>query len=400
MLKEMKRLDIRPLVMNHSNVWDATYSELATNSLETGSLEQKNKSFALCTKGELCEEDLYSKKVKLSHFEILKVIGRGSFGKVFLVKHIKSGQWYAMKSVRKENLKSTKEKINWIIERTILEKVDSHFIVRLHFAFQTPDKVYYVVDYMQGGDLYYHMQRNHKLNEKRTKFYIAEWILALHEMHGRSIVYRDLKLENIMLDHEGHLRITDFGLCRLGINKENMAYSFVGTPEYLSPEVIKGTGYDQETDWWSLGCIMAEMLMGRSPFYHKNQEKVLENILFKDIDLKDIYSTKARDLVQQLLNRDPNKRLGSKDGAIELMQHPFFKDIDWKKLSKKQVIPPYKPKVKNNTCVKYFSQEYAEEEPHDSLVCSNLTTAQKKENHFDQFTYGQEQGVLAQNNLM
>lgn len=166
--------------------------------------------------------------------------------------------------------------------------MNSKFVVQLHFAFQTPDKVYFVVDYMQGGDLFYHLQKNRRFNDKKTQFYVAEIILALQDMHKRGIIYRDLKLENIMLDHEGHVKLTDFGLCRLGIKKDNMAYSFVGTPEYLAPEIIKGSGYGRETDFWSLGTIMYEMLVGRSPFFNKNTEKMLENILFKDIDFKDV----------------------------------------------------------------------------------------------------------------
>lgn len=299
-----------------------------------------------------------------------------------------------MKTIRKENFKAPRDKTNWVVERTILEKLKSKFVVQLHYAFQTPDKVYFVVDYMQGGDLFYHLQKDRRFTERRTMFYIAECVIALQDMHERGIIYRDLKLENIMLDKEGHIKITDFGLSRLGIDNSTMAYSFVGTPEYISPELVKGDGYGRETDWWSLGAIMCEMLTGKSPFYHKNVDRILENILFKDLPLKDIYSSKARKLVSRLLERDPTKRIGAKTGAVEIMQDKFFKDIDWNLLKNKKIKPPFKPKSLGETWVKYFSQEFVKEEPEDSFVDSQLTLVQKKENHFEAFTYGKDNGVL------
>lgn len=200
-----------------------------------------------------------------------------------------------------------------------------------------------------------------------------------------------------MLDKDGHIKITDFGLCRLGITKNNQAHSFVGTPEYLSPEVIKGVGYGRVTDWWSLGAIMCEMLSGHSPFYHKNVDKMLENILFKDLCLNDICSNRAKKLLKKLLERDPTKRLGANEGAIEIMSDPFFKDVDWVKLKEKKIKPPFKPKILGETSVKYFSQEFIDEKPEDSLVDSKLTLLEKSENHFEAFTYGKEPLMITKN---
>ena len=237
-------------------------------------------------------------------------------------------------------------------------------------------------------------------------------------MHQKGIIYRDLKLENIMLWCKGHIKITDFGLSRLGLNNsglsskselgdtsntywcQELVYSFVGTPEYLSPEVVKGTGYTWSTDWWSLGAIMFEMLTGESPFHDRNVDKCLQKILHEDVSYKEIYSKKAQKLISRLLERDPEKRIGAQQGAIEIMQDPFFKGIDWEALNNYSVKPPFKPKCKcsRETWVKYFSQEFVEEEPEDSYVESNLTLMQKTENHFEAFTYGFDHGILQAHN--
>lgn len=218
-----------------------------------------------------------------------------------------------MKSIRKDTFKTAKDKANWKIERIILEKLKSPFVVKLHYAFQTPDKVYFIVDYMPGGELFLHLRKCHRFNEKKAKFYIAQCVLALKDMHKRGIIYRDLKLENIMLDKDGNIKLTDFGLSKLGItNHTDMTYSFVGTPEYLAPEVIKGWGYSKQADWWSLGAILYEMLTGVSPFYHKNVETTLENILYKDILIPTLVTKKASNLIMKLLNRNESKRLGCK----------------------------------------------------------------------------------------
>ena len=299
-----------------------------------------------------------------------------------------------MKSIRKENFKTAKDKINCKIERTILEKLKSPFVVQLHYAFQTPDKVYFIVDYMHGGDLFLHLRKDHKFKESRAKFYIAQWILALKDMHKLGIIYRDLKLENIMLDKDGNIKLTDFGLSKLGIkNNQDKAYSFVGTPEYLAPEIIKGSGHSHQADWWSLGAIFYEMITGVSPFYNKNIEKTLDNILSKDIKIPGFVSKKAKSLILGLLERSPNRRLGATK-IDDILNHEFFNDIDWKAMKNKDLKPPYRPKTLGDAWVKYFSQEFVTQDPTDSLVNSALTLDQKKENHFEQFTYHKEDQIL------
>ncbi|CAI2363261.1 unnamed protein product [Moneuplotes crassus] len=354
----------------------------------------------------LCSSTEKKTKVSIDDFEMLKVIGRGSFGKVLLVRHKETMRLYAMKSLRKENFKEEKDKTNCIIERVILEQLNSNFVVKLHYAFQSLDKAYFVIDYMQGGDLFFHLQKNKRFSVKRVKFYIAECVLALQDLHKKGIIYRDLKLENIMLDCQGHIKLTDFGLCCLSKSKPSvahdldeegsrvMAYSFVGTQEYLSPEVVKGIGYNQSTDWWSLGAIMFEMLSGESPFADKSTSKTLKNICYADVCYKEIYSKKAQKLISRLLERNPKKRLGANQGAIEIMQDPFFKEINWNELKDKNVKPPFAPKNRSECCVKYFSQEFIEEDAEDSFVESSLTVLQKSANHIDRFTYGFNDGFV------
>lgn len=180
----------------------------------------------------------------------------------------------------------------------------------MYFAFQTPDKLYFVLDFCSGGELFFHLKKKHTFNEKKARFYIAECVLALECLHKNNIIYRDLKPENILLNAEGHVMLTDFGLSRITNERQSKWYTFAGTPEYLAPEIIKDQGYGQEVDWWSLGAILYEMLVGVQPFHHANQQRLLDNILCKDLRFPDTVSKQAKDLLKQLLNRDPTKRLG------------------------------------------------------------------------------------------
>lgn len=180
--------------------------------------------------------------------------------------------------------------------------------MKLHYAFQTPDKLYFIVDFLNGGELFTHLKKSKKFTEERTKFYAAQIVLALECLHNNNIIYRDLKPENILLDDMGYLKITDFGLSKKG---SKQTYTFCGTPEYLAPEIINGTGHDKPVDWWSLGGLLYEMLAGRPPFYSKNRREMFAMITDKPLVMRKEFSPEAKDLIEKLLERNIKRRLGS-----------------------------------------------------------------------------------------
>lgn len=296
-------------------------------------------------------------------FQILKLIGKGTFGQVYQVKKRDTERIYAMKVLSKKVIIQKKEVAHTLGERNILVRTamaDSPFIVGLKFSFQTPTDLYLVTDYMSGGELFWHLQKEGRFQEARAKFYIAELILALQRLHEHDIVYRDLKPENILLDANGHIALCDFGLSKANLTKNDTTNTFCGTTEYLAPEVLLDEqGYTKMVDFWSLGVLVFEMCCGWSPFYAEDTQQMYKNIAFGKVRFpRDALSTEGRNFVKGLLNRNPRHRLGATDDAAELMAHPFFHDIDWEALRKKNVIPPFKPKLKSPMDTSNFDPEF------------------------------------------
>jgi len=317
--------------------------------------------------GEIYVEALYQRSERKhfgpTDFDILKLIGKGTFGQVYQVRKKDTQRIYAMKVLQKKVIVQKKEVAHTVGERNILVRTatsDSPFIVGLKFSFQTPSELYLVTDYMSGGELFWHLQKEGRFDEKRAKFYIAELILAIQHLHNNDIVYRDLKPENILLDANGHIALCDFGLSKANLTKNDTTNTFCGTTEYLAPEVLLDeSGYTKMVDFWSLGVLVFEMCCGWSPFYAEDTQQMYKNIAFGKVRFpRDTLSQEGRNFVKGLLNRNPKHRLGATDDAEELKRHPFFGDIDWTLLSKKLISPPFKPKLKSETDVSYFDPEF------------------------------------------
>ncbi|XP_010807039.1 ribosomal protein S6 kinase alpha-2 isoform X4 [Bos taurus] len=308
-------------------------------------------------------------KADPSQFELLKVLGQGSYGKVFLVRKVKgsdAGQLYAMKVLKKATLK-VRDRVRSKMERDILAEVNHPFIVKLHYAFQTEGKLYLILDFLRGGDLFTRLSKEVMFTEEDVKFYLAELALALDHLHGLGIIYRDLKPENILLDEEGHIKITDFGLSKEAIDHDKRAYSFCGTIEYMAPEVVNRRGHTQSADWWSFGVLMFEMLTGSLPFQGKDRKETMALILKAKLGMPQFLSVEAQSLLRALFKRNPCNRLGAGlDGVEEIKRHPFFVTIDWNKLYRKEIKPPFKPAVGRPEDTFHFDPEFTARTPTDS----------------------------------
>ncbi|XP_015218812.1 ribosomal protein S6 kinase alpha-2 isoform X2 [Lepisosteus oculatus] len=340
--------------------------------------KSRSKSSSLCK----LEDEGIVKEIDISHhvkegfekadpsqFELLKVLGQGSYGKVFLVRKIKgtdTGQLYAMKVLKKATLK-VRDRVRSKMERDILAEVNHPFIVKLHYAFQTEGKLYLILDFLRGGDLFTRLSKEVMFTEEDVKFYLAELALALDHLHSLGIIYRDLKPENILLDEEGHIKITDFGLSKEAIDHDKRAYSFCGTIEYMAPEVVNRRGHTQSADWWSFGVLMFEMLTGSLPFQGKDRKETMALILKAKLGMPQFLSPEVQSLLRALFKRNPSNRLGAgPDGVEEIKRHPFFGTIDWNKLYRKEIKPPFKPAVGRPEDTFHFDPEFTSRTPTDS----------------------------------
>lgn len=347
-------------------------------------------------------EKIERKHYKPEDFEVLRLIGKGTFGQVFQVRKNDNGRIYAMKVLSKKKIVQKKEVAHTIGERNILVRTSTEafpFIVGLKFSFQTPTDLFLVTDYMCGGELFWHLQREGKFTEKRAKFYIAELVLALEHLHKHGIVYRDLKPENILLDANGHIALCDFGLSKMNVTEDSTTNTFCGTTEYLAPEVLlDDSGYTKIVDFWSLGVLVFEMCCGWSPFYAEDTQQMYKNITFGKVRFpRDILSLEGRNLVKGLLNRNPKNRLGSQRDAQELKEHQFFADIDWDALMHKKIPPPFKPVLKNEHDVSNFDTEFTNVPiPKTALVGSTPLSPTLQAN-FQGFTFVHDASTFVDN---
>ncbi|PKI84421.1 Pkc1p [Malassezia vespertilionis] len=305
-------------------------------------------------------------QVSLNDFNFLAVLGKGNFGKVMLAEDKHTGSLYAIKVLKKEFIIENDEIDSTRSEKRVFLTAarDRHpFLLGLHSCFQTETRVYFVMEYVSGGDLMLHIQRE-QFNLHRAKFYAAEVLLALEYFHKHGIIYRDLKLDNIMLTLDGHVKIADYGLCKEGMWYGNTTSTFCGTPEFMAPEILLEQRYGRAVDWWAFGILLYEMLLGQAPFRGDDEDEIFDAIL-EDEPLYPIQMPRESvSLLQRLLTRDPSKRLGAgPDDAEEVKAHPFFRDVRWDDLLQKRITPPFCPTLKNASDTTWFDTDFTNEKP-------------------------------------
>ncbi|KAL8843306.1 MAG: hypothetical protein Q9170_000164 [Blastenia crenularia] len=327
------------------------------------------------------------RKMSASDFEPLRCLGKGTYGTVHLVKQAKTGRLFAQKQFRKASLTVKQQLVEQTkTERVILESISRHpYVVKLFYAFQDQEKLYLILEYAQGGELFTRMLTEGMFPEETAAFYLAEMILALNHLHDTvGVVYRDLKPENCLLDADGHLLLTDFGLSKVAVDGDYCCRSMTGTLEYMAPEVIQQKSYGPEVDWWSTGVLCFELLSGQSLFHANNDAKIQEKIVKSKLVLPFFLSADAKDLLTRLLRKKPKERLGARmPKDLQLIKsHRFFRKIDWKKLERRQVEPPFKPIITNPALAENFSAEFTD------LAISPVTTHPKQDWGMDSDPFG------------
>ncbi|XP_046824489.1 ribosomal protein S6 kinase beta-1-like isoform X1 [Vespa crabro] len=323
-------------------------------------------------------------------FELCKILGEGGYGKVFQVRKVTGqdkGSIFAMKVLRKASIiRNQKDTAHTKAERNILEAVKHPFIVNLMYAFQTGGKLYLILEYLCGGELFTYLDREGIFLEDTACFYLSEIILALQHLHNQGIIYRDLKPENILLDGEGHVKLTDFGLCKEHIQDGTVTHTFCGTIEYMAPEILTRSGHGKAVDWWSLGALMFDMLTGMPPFTGDDRRKTIEKILRGKLCLPQYLTPDARDLIRKLLKRQVGQRLGSgPEDAEQIIHHNFFKHINWEDVISRKLEPPFKPSLKSADDTSQFDEQFTATIPVDSPVESTLSESANM--IFQGFTY-------------
>jgi RAC serine/threonine-protein kinase len=322
----------------------------------------------------------------------------GTFGKVILAKEKRTNRLYAIKILKKEVIVAKEEIEHTRTENRVLQRCRHPFLTSMIYTFQTVDRLCFVMEFASGGDLYFHLNREVQtrrcgFSENRTRFYGAEIVLALGYLHQNSIVYRDLKLENLLLDRDGHIKIADFGLCKEDISFGDRTRTFCGTPEYLAPEVLEDNDYGRSVDWWGLGVVLYEMLCGRLPFYSKEHERLFELILGGNVRFPTALQADARTLLAGLLVKNPNARLGGGPGDYkEICCQAFFSSVNWEKVYRKEIEPPFRPQLSSDMDTSYFDQEFTSQQiyltpPRNDSSLPTVEELEELQNNFVHFSF-------------
>lgn len=344
-------VDASPVLQSPSqqrihNTMPATTITSPPSSLNTTTMSSTGNNNALTTttfnsgnNSQLRYEQQQSKKLSLDDFTHIQSIGRGSWGKVMLSREKFTGCLYAIKILKKQVIISQNEVVHINTESRVLRTTRNHpFLVAMKCSFRDGERLCFVMEFAGGGELFHHLSKEKKFSEEKTRFYGAEIVSALGYLHDQGILYRDLKLENLLLGNDGHIKIADFGLCKDNIRSTDTTQTFCGTPEYLSPEVIEAHLYGRAVDWWSLGVLLYEMMCGFLPFSNRTTDLLFQEILLKPVSFPAALSELAKHLLNGLLHKDPAKRLGGgPDDAREIMMHAFFRGINWQDLIEKKV---------------------------------------------------------------
>ncbi|XP_046755827.1 protein kinase C delta type isoform X4 [Gallus gallus] len=310
------------------------------------------------------------RKFNIDSFVFHKVLGKGSFGKVLLAELKGKNEFFAIKALKKDVVLIDDDVECTMVEKRVLALAwENPFLTHLYCTFQTKDHLFFVMEFLNGGDLMFHIQDKGRFDLYRATFYGAEILCGLQFLHSKGIIYRDLKLDNVMLDKEGHIKIADFGMCKENVVGENKASTFCGTPDYIAPEILQGLKYTFSVDWWSFGVLLYEMLIGQSPFHGDDEDELFESIRVDTPHYPRWITKESKDLLEKLFERDPTRRLGV---TGNIRDHPFFKTINWTTLEKREIDPPFKPKVKSASDYNNFDREFLNEKPKLSYSDKNL----------------------------
>uniref|UniRef100_G1MRI6 Protein kinase C n=1 Tax=Meleagris gallopavo TaxID=9103 RepID=G1MRI6_MELGA len=342
------------------------------------------------------------RKFNIDSFVFHKVLGKGSFGKVLLAELKGKNEFFAIKALKKDVVLIDDDVECTMVEKRVLALAwENPFLTHLYCTFQTKDHLFFVMEFLNGGDLMFHIQDKGRFDLYRATFYGAEILCGLQFLHSKGIIYRkltniitehnwssfreviDLKLDNVMLDKEGHIKIADFGMCKENVVGENKASTFCGTPDYIAPEILQGLKYTFSVDWWSFGVLLYEMLIGQSPFHGDDEDELFESIRVDTPHYPRWITKESKDILEKLFERDPTRRLGV---TGNIRAHPFFKTINWTTLEKREVDPPFKPKVKSASDYNNFDREFLNEKPKLSYSDKNLIDSMDQ-SAFDGFSF-------------